>query len=496
MNFPRSSGLLLHITSLPSNEGIGTLGREAFHWVDRLAAAGQKLWQVLPLGPTGYGNSPYQSYSAFAGNPLIIDLEALSHEGWLLAEEMGSIQETSSDRVDFDTVRSIKDRLLRKAFERFHSLNREEEQVRFRSFELSQVGWLEDYALFMALHHRFEGRPWSEWEEGLRRREAGALESARHDLFAEIEFQKFQQFCFFEQWDRLKRYANAKGVEIIGDLPIYLAYDSSECWAHPELFAFDEELRPAFVAGVPPDYFSATGQLWGNPLFDWERLEAGGFGWWIERVRHTLRLYDRVRIDHFRGFEAYWAVPAEAETAAEGEWRPGPGVKLFEALEKALGELPVIAEDLGIITPEVEELRDRFGFPGMKVLQFAFDGNPANPYLPHNHIQRSVLYTGTHDNDTTLGWFRSLQERSYPLAYLASDEEHLLWDLIRTQQRSVAAMAILPLQDLLGLGSEARMNTPGTVEGNWAWRCTPEQWRQEEPWKRLARFSHLYGRSI
>ena len=493
----RSSGILLHISSLPSGEGIGTLGSRAHEWVDRLAQAGQRLWQVLPIGPTGYGNSPYQSYSSRAGNPLLIDLEELERIGWLKREEYAELREGSAgSRVDFQKLVPAKERALRRAFIGFGNSATDREQREFRNFELSEVEWLEEYALFMALHRFYGDRPWHEWEEPHRRREHRAMEQAKREFFEEIEYRKFEQFCFFRQWESLRSHAAQRGVEIIGDLPIYVSYDSCDAWVHPELFLFDGNLSPRFVAGVPPDYFSQTGQLWGNPLYDWDRMAEEGYAWWVGRLRHLLRLFDRVRIDHFRGFEAYWAIPAGAKSAAEGEWRPGPGEELFEALLDALGGLPLIAEDLGIITPEVEALRDRFGLPGMKVLQFAFGGDSANPYLPHNHIPNAVLYTGTHDNDTSMGWFRSLEEKGYLLEYLASSEERFLWDWLRIHQSSVCAWAILPLQDLLGLGSDARMNVPGTTEGNWAWRCTPEQMHKlDVALERLGRLSRLYGRA-
>ncbi|WP_456430372.1 4-alpha-glucanotransferase [Nitratifractor sp.] len=492
----RRSGLLMHVTSLPSEEGIGTLGRQAYAWIDRLAASGQRLWQILPLGPTGYGNSPYQCYSAFAGNPLLIDLRTLTSYGWLTPSEVSAERNCDEKRVDFSRVRQVKGQALRLAYRAFRQRAEDEWKSRFNAFELSQVFWLEDYALFMALHERYGASSWQEWPAELKHREVQAMENARRELFDEIEYRKFEQFLFFTQWKELHAYAEKRGIAIVGDLPIYVSYDSSDCWAHPELFALDDALRPRFVAGVPPDYFSRTGQLWGNPLYNWERLAATGYSWWIERMRQSFALYDIVRLDHFRGFEAYWSIPADAKTAAEGEWRPGPGASLFEALRKALGDLPLIAEDLGLITPGVEELRDRFDLPGMKVLQFAFDGNADNPYLPHNHRPRSVLYTGTHDNDTLMGWFHSLGDRCYVLDYLGSDENSFRWDLLRLQQMSVSSMAILPLQDLLGLGSEARMNVPGTVEGNWAWRCSQEEMEgAQEAFGKLKRLSALYGRT-
>ena len=496
MNLNRRSGLLMHITSLPSDEGIGTLGAQAHEWIDRLAAAGQRLWQILPLGPTGYGDSPYQSYSAFAGNPLVIDLHVLRAEGWLTSSEVPAGEESTKDRVDFSRIRETKGRALRIAFRRFRQTASEDWKKRFNAFELSQVYWLEDYALFMALHDHYKGVSWQEWPAELKYRDVQAIESVRGELFDEIEYRKFEQFLFFNQWQELHAHAKSRGIDIVGDLPIYVSYDSSDCWGHPEFFALDDALRPRFVAGVPPDYFSRTGQLWGNPLYDWERLAATDYAWWVERMRQSFALYDIVRLDHFRGFEAYWSIPAEAQTAADGEWRPGPGADFFDALRRHLGDLPLIAEDLGIITPSVEELRDRFDLPGMKVLQFAFDGSTDNPYLPHNHRTCSVLYTGTHDNDTLMGWFGSLEDRHYVLEYLGSDVDSFRWDLLRLQQMSVAAMAILPVQDLLGLGSEARMNVPGTVEGNWTWRCPRERLEKaEKEFEELKKLSVLYGRA-
>ncbi len=496
MNHQRSGGILLHVTSLPSIEGIGTFGSEAYRWVDRLQTAGQSIWQILPLGPTGFGDSPYQSYSAFAGNPLLIDLESLLRLGWLTNEELASCAPEEEGNVDYDRVRSIKMPLLRKAHERFMESGDCATREAIETFCRREAWWLEDYALFMALHEASGGRAWSEWEEPLRRREPDALAAARSRYAREVEFHRFLQYLFFTQWQELKGYAADRGVEIIGDLPIYVAYDSSEVWARPELFELDEDLRPTFVAGVPPDYFSPTGQRWGNPLYAWDRHEEEGYAWWIARVRHSLRLYDRIRIDHFRGFEAYWAIPASDETAEHGRWRPGPGAKLFSRLKEELGDLPFIAEDLGVITPEVEALRDAFDLPGMKILQFAFDGNPSNPYLPHNHIPRCVLYTGTHDNDTLMGWFDALEDRSFLLEYLDCDEAGFHRIMLRTLLISVAQTAILPLQDLLGLGSEARMNRPGSTQGNWRWRATQAQMRKMElEAQKVRRACELYART-
>ncbi len=466
----RSSGLLLHPTSLPGPHGIGDLGEPAYRWVDFLAQAGQRYWQVLPLGPTGYGDSPYQSFSAFAGNPLLISLEDLVKRGWLPATAChgATFPET---RVEYGAVIPFKRSCLRQAFEGFQRHARPHERADLETFRHEMGFWLKDFALFMALKEHFQAA-WNEWPPDIRLREPAALRRYRETLAPHIEEHIFLQWVFFRQWDTLKAYAHARNVRIIGDIPIFVAYDSADVWAHPELFQLDAQGRPTVVAGVPPDYFSPTGQLWGNPLYRWDVLAAQGYRWWIDRVRVALRLVDLIRLDHFRGFEAYWEIPAGMPTAEIGRWVKGPGDALFHALQDALGDLPFIAEDLGFITPEVKALRERWGFPGMKVLQFAFSG-PDNEYLPHNYTSPNwVVYTGTHDNDTTVGWFQTLDDttRRYVLAYLARDGRDIAWDLMRLAWQSVAVLAIAPLQDVLRLGSEARMNTPGRADGNWAWR--------------------------
>jgi 4-alpha-glucanotransferase len=489
----RRAGVLLHPTSLPGGYGIGTFGESAYRWVDALAEAGQTLWQMLPLGPTGYGHSPYQCYSAFAGNPLLIDLPTLEEEG-LLAENLhGARDDFDPLFVAYERVAAYVYPLLRDAFARFRRSGLFAEA--FDDFCQKESHWLDDYALFMAIKKARNGALWRDWETPLKRRDPEALAAFAREHGEEVTWQKFMQFLFDRQYGALKRYARQKGVSLVGDLPIYVAEDSADVWAHPELFELDEEGRPLRVAGVPPDYFSETGQRWGNPLYDWERMEEEGYGWWIARMEKSLALYDLVRIDHFRGFEAYWAIPADEETAVNGEWVEGPGHRFFETLRERFGTLPIIAEDLGIITPEVEKLRDDFGLPGMKVLQFAFGGGADNPYLPHNHPRRCVVYTGTHDNDTTVGWFESIPkaEKEAVTAYLSRSDGEIHWAMIREATASVELFSVVPMQDILGLGSWARMNTPGESEGNWRWRMTAEQ-LAEAPWPKLGALAALYGR--
>lgn len=489
----RRSGIILHPTSLPGREGIGTLGEEARRFVAFLAAAGQSLWQVLPLGPPGYGNSPYSCYSAFAGNPLLVDLGRLAAEGDLPASLVPEFPE--DDRIDYERVTAAKVPLLRQAAAAFFVGGDRERLEEFWRFCDGHNWWLHDFALFMAARDYFGGKSWCDWPADLVSREPTALARYSELLGPAIGEVKYAQWQFFRQWRALKTEANAAGIDIFGDIPIFVAYDSADVWANPRLFRLDEAGRPTVVAGVPPDYFSKTGQRWGNPLYDWDACAADGYGWWIGRMRTALELYDLVRIDHFRGFEAYWEVPAAEKTAVGGRWVKGPGETLFRAMAEALGSLPIVAEDLGVITPEVEELRDRFGLPGMKILQFAFGSGPSNPYLPHNHVRNCVVYTGTHDNDTTLGWFTTLpaKERSAMLAYLGAEAVEMPWPLIRAALASVADLAVLPLQDILELPASARMNVPGTAHGNWGWRapaegCTPGLA------KRIREFSERYGR--
>ena len=467
----RRAGILLHPTSLPGPEGIGTLGADARRFLEFLRAARQSLWQILPLGPTGYGDSPYQSFSAFAGNPLLVALDELP------GLDPGGPPPARVDgdppaRIDYGALVAAKPPLLDAAADAFLSGGAGAAQRQFRRFARRNSGWLDDFALFMALKSQHGGRTWSEWEPALARRDPPAIQRGLRDLAPVVERIKVQQFFFAAQWARLRREAHRLGIGVIGDMPIFVAYDSADVWANPGLFKLDADRRPTVVAGVPPDYFSKTGQLWGNPIYDWQRMRETGCRWWIDRVRRAFELTDIVRIDHFRGFAASWEVPAGAATAERGEWVPGPGQALFRAIEEELGRKAIIAEDLGVITPDVVELRRALRFPGMRVLQFAFDGGPDNGYLPHNCRPRSVVYTGTHDNDTTLGWFAALphETRERVRDYLGHRADDIAWDLLRLAWQSVARNAVAPLQDVLRLGPEARMNIPGRPAGNWAWR--------------------------
>jgi 4-alpha-glucanotransferase len=475
----RASGVLLHITSLSSPYGIGDLGPAAFAMVDRLQAAGQGWWQALPLGPTGYGNSPYQSLSSFAGNRLLISPDGLIEEGLLRASDCDEGRSFPRKAVDYKAVIPFKHKLFEIAWNTFRAMPRSALRLEYDQFCVEQAHWLDDYALFRALKVTHGDVFYLEWPEELVRREPMALARARRDLTELIGQVRFAQFLLFRQGERLREHARAKGIHLIGDLPFFVSPDSSDVWANPELFLLDERLRPRFVAGVPPDYFSAQGQLWGNPIYDWEALRRTGYRWCIDRLRALLTHVDVVRLDHFRGFAAAWHVPAEAKTAQSGEWVPGPGAGFFSAVQRELGTLPFIAEDLGLITPDVCALRDQFQLPGTRILQFAFDGNAGNPYLPHNYVPNTVVYTGTHDNATTRGWFETLPEdqRRNLWNYLkrpAGKSDEVAWELIRLAWSSPAGLAIAPLQDLLNLGAEARMNLPGSTEGNWRWRCTDE----------------------
>ena len=495
MELTRDSGLLLHPTSLPGPHGVGDLGAEAYRWVDFLVEAGQGLWQLMPLGPTGFGDSPYQCFSAFAGNPYLISLERLVEDGFLDADALADIPDFPAERVDYGAVIPFKLERLTRAYRYFMENKTGEQQAQFRKFCEAQAGWLEDYALFMACKEAHGGGSWSAWDEGIRARHPEALEAWGGRLENEIDKHKVWQWFFYEQWLALRAYANGKDVKIIGDIPIFIAYDSADAWSNPELFHFDESGNPTVVAGVPPDYFSETGQRWGNPLYRWDVMKKNGFAWWISRIRSTLEFFDFVRIDHFRGFEAYWEIPADEPTAVHGRWVEGPGQPFFDAVKEALGDLPIIAEDLGVITPEVEVLRDENNLPGMKVLQFAFADGAADPYLPHNYPHHCVVYTGTHDNDTTRGWYETAPEKEQDMVrrYLARDGSNAAWSLVRLAFSSVADFAVVPLQDVLGLGSDARMNTPGAAAGNWGWRYTPEQLA---PWvaPSLREMTELYGR--
>src|SRR5512139_556421 len=454
MRFPRSSGILLHPTSLPGRHGSGDLGTAAYHFVDWLATSGQKLWQILPLGGIGPGNSPYMSNSAFAGNVLLIDLDELHAHGWLLEEELAPHPGFSVERVDFSLVHPYRMERLRLAARRFLA-NMGGHQAEFEAFCAAEQAWLEDYALFKTLAEHHDLQDWCRWPAPLAQREPEALRQAALQHADEIGFWCFCQWCFFRQWRKLKAHANSRGIQIIGDMPIFIAYQSAEVWARPELFQLGADRRPTVVAGVPPDYFSATGQRWGNPLYLWSAHEQENFAWWIKRMQKTMELVDIVRIDHFRGFAGYWEIPASEPTAIQGRWVPGPGDKLFHAIYAALGRLPIIAEDLGVVTPDVVALLDKFSLPGMRVLQFAFGDGPNNPYLPHNYINNTVVYGGTHDNDTTLSWFASAAPhvRALACAYLDSDGSEINWALIRAAAQSVADIAIHPMQDVLGLGA-------------------------------------------
>ncbi len=490
----RSSGILLHISSLPNKHGIGTMGKEAYKFVDFLKNSGQKHWQILPIGPTGYGNSPYQAYSAFAGSTMLISLDKLVVDGLLSGKELGGLTALSIDKVEYDLVSQTKDSLLRKAFlvfkERFNDFKED-----YYTFLGEHSWWLNDYALFMALKKREEETVWNEWEDQYKKRNVHELDFAHHEHAEEIYFQRFAQFVFFKQWFDLKKYANKQGVSFIGDLPLYISLDSSDVWANQDIFVLDEECVPTKVGGVPPDYFSETGQLWGCPVFDWNKLKERKYDWWMARMHFNLNMFDVIRIDHFRGLESFWSVPAEEETAIKGEWIPANGFEMLSLLKSQIGNLPIIAEDLGMITPEVHRLRNHFGLPGMKVLQFAFSTDATNEHLPHNYEKNYVVYTGTHDNDTTLGWAKSCtkKERKNLKKYYNLNAKRITKRLIEEAWASVADTAIIPLQDLLGLDSTARMNIPGTPTDNWEWRFKWSELKNGHA-KYLREITKLYGR--
>ena len=512
--FSRSGGILLHPTSLPGRYGIGDLGPQAYRFVDWLASTGCKLWQVLPLGPTGYGDSPYQCFSAFAGNPYLISFDALIEEELLSQNDFEEMPDFNASRVDYGRLIPWKLNLLQKAFSRFSSLSGRSTATEveghfknnsralineFERFRVENVSWLDDFALFMSLKEAHGGGAWSDWDESLRKREASAIEKARKDHAENILRHSFYQFLFFRQWNKLRAYANEQDIKIIGDIPIFIAYDSADAWANPDLFFLGEDSLPTVVAGVPPDYFSATGQLWGNPLYRWKVHKKSGYRWWLERFRSVLKFVDVVRLDHFRGFAGYYEIPYGAPTAEKGQWITGPGKDFLNIVSRELSNsekatLPIIAEDLGVITPDVVELREGFGLPGMKILQFGFTG-PDNSFLPHNYVTNCVAYTGTHDNDTAIGWFESAPEveRKFALRYFNSDGTDFAWDLIRGIWSSVAVYAITPMQDVISLGTEARMNFPSRLGGNWEWRLKEEDFSNDLA-KRLREFNELYLR--
>ena len=496
----RGSGILLHMTSLPSPYGIGDLGPGAYRFADFLAHAKQGYWQVLPLNPVnpGCGHSPYSSISAFAGNTLLISPELLHEDGLLSWEEIESRPVFPQDRCDFARVLPYKEALFERAWQRFQATGKDAD--RHEAFCLENAGWLEDFALFVVLRNRFQGRVWSEWPVELRDRQPEALQAIRKECRSELEKEKFLQHLFFKQWRALRAYCHRRGIQLLGDLAIYMSFDSADVWANSGLFKLDEAKRPAFVSGVPPDYFSETGQLWGNPVYRWEVLRETGFAWWIERLAHSFALFDVIRIDHFRGLVAFWEVPAGEKTAVRGRWVEAPVQEFFAVLMRRFFHFPVIAEDLGVITPDVREVLHRFEFPGMKVLVFAFDrDDPMHPYLPHTYEKNFVVYTGTHDNNTIRGWFdgEAAPEEKWRLFRYVGREvpaNEVHWELIRLAMMSVARMVIVPMQDILGLGGEARMNRPSVADGNWDWRMSPEPIAPEVMW-RLLEMTEIYGRA-
>ena len=495
MKFERSSGILLHPTSLSGSYGIGDLGPQAYKWIDFLAQAGCSLWQVLPLGPTGFGDSPYQCFSAFAGNPYLISPQILLDEGLLHPDDLVEIPNFPTNCVDYGAVINWKLNVLDQAYIRFQHSQDNNLLLEFDQFCHAQANWLEDFALFMSIKEASSGAPWSTWNPDIRDRISDTLEEAREEYTTAINRQMFRQFLFYRQWDSLHKYANGLGIKIIGDIPIFVAHDSADVWADPQLFHLDENGQPSVVAGVPPDYFSPTGQLWGNPLYRWDIHAEDGYSWWLKRLRAVLKQVDIIRLDHFRGFAGYWEVPGDAETAIDGRWVNGPGVHFFDQVLSELGDLPIIAEDLGVITPDVIEMRDRYGLPGMKILQFSFEGGPDDPFLPHNFVPNCVVYTGTHDNDTASGWYARVDSdaRDFYRRYVGRDGRNVSWDLIRASWASVAIFAIAPYQDFLSLGNEARMNYPGNASGNWSWRMSNSA-LDESILNGIYEFNYLYNR--
>ena len=492
----RGSGILLHPTCLPGLFGSGDFGTDAYKFVDWLASCGQTYWQLLPMGETGPGNSPYMSSSAFAGSFLLIDPLELASHGWLSSSDLTTQLNFSNDRIDYTVLKPFRMKLLRRAAVNFFSSGDDRMHSEYQEFCDTESEWLGDYALFMTISAGQDGRDWYQWPQELAHRNRQALNRMEQTCTEEIRFWKFCQWCFSRQWSKLKHYANQQGVRIIGDMPIFVAYNSADVWSHQELFNLDESGRPSVIAGVPPDYFSETGQLWGNPLYRWDSHEQSGYAWWTARLRHALLQADVVRIDHFRGFAAYWEIPPDSPNAIIGKWQHGPGEKLFKAFQNAFHHLPIIAEDLGLITPDVMALRDQFQMPGMRILQFAFSDNDDNLFLPHHYVKNTVAYTGTHDNDTTLGWWNSapLHEKAFALNYLASDGEAINWDMMLALSKSVANTVIFPMQDVLGLSGDCRMNFPGHQTGYWEWRFSWDQIQAEQT-RALKEMSSENGRS-
>ena len=495
----RSAGVIMHIASLPGKFGIGTFGKEAYEYVEFLYKSGMRYWQILPLGQTGYGDSPYQSFSAFAGNPYFIDFDILNDEGILSkAEYINENYGDNEEYIDYGILFNIKYIVLRRAYENFKKSHNFLLKEYFESFKEENNWWLDNYSLYMAVKGKFNLASWQEWDDDIKKRRPEAIELYRNELSDEIEFWSFIQFLFFKQWNELKSYANEKGIKIIGDMPIYVAEDSADVWSNPEAYLiYEETLKPISIAGCPPDAFSETGQLWGNPLYDWNYMEKTGYKWWIKRVEESLKIYDVVRIDHFRGFESYWEIPYGDTTAINGEWVKGPGIKLFNAIKESLGEINVIAEDLGFLTNEVKEFLEETGFPGMKVLQFAFDEREESNYLPHTYTNNCIAYTGTHDNDTFRGWFELTGNKSdvkYCKEYLAlTEEEGYNWGFIRGAWASVADVSIALMQDFLNLGNETRVNFPSTLGGNWKWRIKEGSYNTELADK-IYKYTKMYGR--
>lgn len=491
----RKSGVLLPIASLPSKYGIGAFSKYAYKFIDQLKASGQSCWQILPLGPTGYGDSPYQSFSTFAGNPYFIDLDALIEEGYLTKEECEAYDFGEDNRyIDYGKLYLSRFKVLKIAYDRSHITDNKE----FQQFIKDNDYWLDDYSLYMAVKNHFSGISWSEWNDDIRLRKFEAMVSYKKQFIEEIDFYKFQQFVFIKQWLKLKKYANDNGIKIIGDIPIYVAFDSSDCWAHPELFQFDKRRQLVAVAGCPPDAFSPTGQLWGNPLYDWKYHKKTSYAWWMQRFSYSFKLYDVVRIDHFRGFDEYYSIPNGSPTAEKGKWEKGPGYDIFKELGKQLGEVDIIAEDLGFLTKSVIELVKKTGYPGMKVLEFAFDSREESDYLPHNYDKNCIVYTGTHDNETIVGWYKNLNAADKNLAkdYLNitnNKVKDIQWRFIALALSSVANLAVIPMQDYLGLGNEGRINKPSTVGGNWRWRLLEDEITEELICK-IKKFTKLYGR--